>query len=138
MNKISKDVKCNVQQISLVADFLNISDYEITEKSTVEQIKRLCVLRLMKAVGVTGKYNCKSEFFEFFATIMGEAICEKLNIKIRIAPDNVRLIKYENINFVTSFIGFLDNDLLDEAFLDAFEITDKYKHLIPEIMSYKS
>lgn len=135
MNMISKDTNMNMRQISIVADFLKITDYKTNEESAIEQIKRLCILRLMKAVGVSGKFNCKSDFFEFFSSVMGEAVCEKLNINIKIAPDKLRLIKYENINFVTAFKEFLNNDLLDEAFLDAFTLADKYKHLIPDIMA---
>ena len=135
MNIINTEERNTNRAIKMVADFFKITDYKINDESPVEQIKRLCVLRLMKAVGVNSKYNCKSEFFEFFGFIMGEAVCEHLNIKIRIAPDNMRLVKYENINFVVAFKEFLNNDILEEAFLDAFELADKYKHLIHEIMS---
>ena len=135
MDMMKKEERINVRQISMVANFLNITDYKINDECTAEQIKRLCVLRLMKAVGLSGKFNCKSEFFEFFSMVMGEAVCDRLGINLNIAPDKLRLIKYDNINFVTLFKEFLNNDLLDEAFLDAFTLADKYKHLIPEIMS---
>lgn len=135
MNIINKQEISKAKAILKVADFLKIADYNINDDTIAEQIKRLCVLRLMKAVGVSGRFNCKSEFFEFFSSAMGEAICEKLGINVEIAPDKLRLIKYENINFVIAFEEFLNNDLLDEAFLDAFALADKYKHLIPEIMA---
>ena len=122
------------QAVRSVAEFLRLPHVDGGSTDAKEQIKRLCVLRLMKAVGVDGKFNCKSDFFEFFATIMGEAVCERLNLKIRIAPDEVRLIKYENVNFVAAFKEYLDNEFLDEAFLDAFLLVDKHKDLILQIM----
>ncbi len=133
MNMMSKVVK-KEQALANVAEFLNLPVQMANAEGLKEQIKRLCVIKLMKSVGVNSKYNCKSEFFEFFGTVMGQAVCDYLNINLCIAPDNLRLIKYENINFVSSFKGFLNNDILDEAFLDAFMLADKYKHLISEIL----
>ena len=74
MNRISKDGINKEKAIHIVAEFLKIADYKINDEPTADQIKRLCILRLMKAVGVSGKFNCKSEFFEFFGSVMGEAV----------------------------------------------------------------
>lgn len=100
----------------------------------LDAIKELCVARLCKAIGLTkGVYNHKSEFFNFFATIMGEAVCEKLGINLRVACDELRLVRYNNINFVKEFKSYLDTKTQEEAFLDAFELVDDNKYLIPLI-----
>lgn len=116
-----------------ICDFLNVEQPRTEVISLRETIKQLCVARLCKAVGLTGKYNYKSDFFEFFSCIMGEAICEKLSIKMHLACDELRLIKYEHINLVNKIKSYLDNESVEEAFLDAFELLDKFKYLIPKI-----
>ena len=133
MNKInfSEINKDNV--LFQICDFLNIEQPNLEITSLKETIKQLCVARLCKAIGLTGKYNYKSEFFEFFSCVMGEAICEKLSIKMHIACDELRLIKYEHINLVNQIKSYLDSESVEEAFLDAFELLDKFKYLIPKL-----
>jgi len=64
---------------------------------------------------------------------MGEAICEKLNINIHVACEELRLIKYEHINLVAEVKSYLENETTEEAFLDAFELADRFKYLIPKL-----
>lgn len=116
-----------------VCEFLHYDEQKTFNTTTKEAIKEICVGRLCKAVGITGKYNYKSEFFEFFSCVMGEAICEKLSIKTHIACDEIRLVKYEHINLVSQTREFLDNETIEEAFLDAFDLMDKFKYLIPQL-----
>ena len=75
------------ETINKICKFLNLKQPESIESTTKEAIKQLCTLRLCKAIGITGNYKCKSEFFEFFSCVMGEAVCEYLSIKIHIASD---------------------------------------------------
>ena len=118
---------------SKICDFLNIEKPTTELTNLKETIKQICVARLCRAVGLTGKYNYKSEFFEFFSCIMGEAVCEKLSIQTHLACDELRLVKYEHINLVNQIKSYLDNESVEEAFLDAFELLDKFKYLIPKL-----
>ena len=122
-NKLAKDV----------CDYLNINTQSSSIENIEEFIKEMTVKKLCEVVGLTGKYNHQSSFFNFFSKIMGEAVCEILNIKIRIAGDSLRLIKYGGINLVEQTISFLKNENLEEAFLDTFEMVDKFKFLIDKI-----
>ena len=133
MNRVINFELNEERVVRKVCEFLDVPEPETHEESLKETIKKLCVARLCKAVGITGKYNHKSEFFDFFASIMGEALCEKLAIKLQIACDEIRLIRYEHINLVREFKRFLDEESVEEAFLDAFELADRFKYLIPKL-----
>lgn len=135
MNIVSNNLE-RESVIHKVCVYFNIERPILRSSTTDETIKELCVARLCKAVGLTGIYNYKSDFFEFFSNIMGEALCEKLNLKIHIASDELRLVKYEHINLVQELKNYLDTETVEEAFLDAFNLVDKFKYLIPKIKKF--
>jgi len=116
--------------IKKVCEFLQCNKPVITSSETTEIIKEICVARLCGIVGLTGRYNYKSKFFNFFSSIMGEAISLKLNLKIRIASDELRLFKYERINLIDETIKYLNTESIEEAFLDTFELADKFKDIV--------
>lgn len=129
-----KDCKNETEKVvDVVCDFLGMENPHLNNGTIKETIKELCVIRLCKTIGLTCKFNYKSMFFEFFSSIMGEAVCDKLGLKIHIAGDNLRLFKYEHINLVQATRSFLDYENIEESFLDAFDLADKYKYLIPQI-----
>lgn len=119
--------------IDKICKFCKLERPNIMSSTTKETIKELCVARLCKSVGLTGKYNYKSNFFDFFSSIMGEAICEKLCFNFHIASDELRLFKYEHINLVKELKNYLDTETVEEAFLDAFHLVDRFKYLIPKL-----
>ena len=119
--------------ITQICDFFKFERPILVSNTTNETIKELCVARLCKAVGLTGVYNYKSDFFEFFSSIMGEALCEKLKIKTHIAGEELRFVRYNQINLVNELKMYLDTETVEEAFLDAFDLVDKFKYLIPKI-----
>lgn len=119
--------------INKICKFCHFERPIMYSTTTEENIKELCVARLCKAIGLTGTYNYKSDFFEFFSSIMGEALCEKLSIKARIASDELRLVRYERINLIDELKTYLDTETVEEAFIDAFNLADKYKYLIPQL-----
>ncbi len=133
MNKIKFMEVDKEFALAQVSEFLKLKDVKLQAETLNESIKEMCVLRLCKAIGLTGKVNYKSDFFEFFACMMAEAICEKLNLKIHVARDELRLVKYEHINLINQIKYFLDNETVEEAFLDAFELADKFKYLIEKL-----
>ena len=133
MNNINMLENEREKVIEKVCSFLEMDIPPKVNVSIKDAIKEICVARLCRAVGITGKYNSKSDFFDFFASIMGEAICEKLSIKIQIACDELRLVKYEHVNLIRQVKEFLDTECVEEAFLDAFELADRFKWLIPKL-----
>lgn len=130
MNSEIENERANEQTIKQVCDFFHLDVPIFSSEHIKDKIKEICVARLCRAIGLT-KYNFKSDFFNFFASIMGEAVCEKLQIKLRVASDELRLVKYNHINLVTEAKRFLDTETVEEAFLDAFELVDEFKYLIP-------
>ena len=121
------------QSLMKVCQFLKIERDIVNSSTTEEAIKEVCVARLCKAIGVSGVYDYKSEFFNFFGCVMGEALCEKLSIKLHIASAELRLVKYEHVNLIDELRFYLDNEPVEEAFLDAFHFLDKFKYLIPKL-----
>lgn len=123
--------------IDKLCTFLKLNKPKITSETNNETIKELSVARLCKSVGIWCEYNYKSQFFEFFSTIMGQAIVEKLKIKLKIAGDEFRLFKYRHKNLIDEVKYFLDTEDIDEAFIDAFNFLDEYTYLIPMLQQNK-
>ena len=119
--------------ITKVCDFLKQEKPNTVNMSIEEAIRVVCVARLCKAVGITGKYNYKSDYFTFFSSVMGEAVCEKLKINMHLAGDELRLIRYDRVNLVSELKYYLDNETVEEAFLDAFHFIENFKYLIPKL-----
>lgn len=129
MNIIDCDIE-NAKIIKRVANYLQI---EVPLKCNInlkEEIKRLCILRLCKSIGLSSKYNYTSNFFKNFSSIAGEAISQTLNLHLTIAEDKIRLFKYNKMNLVEKFIEYLDEDNMDESFIDLFLFFDKYQDLL--------
>lgn len=133
MNVTNTNELDNQTTIDKVCDFFKLKNTRNRSDDLKDTIKELCVNRLCKVIGVTGVYNYKSHFFEFFSNVMGEAVCEKLSINTHIAGDEIRFVKYEHINLVNKTRYFLENESMEDAFLDVFKMIDKYKYLIPKL-----
>ncbi|MCQ2556326.1 MAG: hypothetical protein MJ149_03240 [Clostridia bacterium] len=117
------------QNLDIVCDFCN--EQQPTEfQNLVDAIKQVCVAKLCKVVGIRSKYNYKSRFFDFFSGIMGQAICDKFNLNVVVAPDKFRFIRYDGINFVKRSVEFLNNPDVEDAFIDVFNLVDDHKNLM--------
>lgn len=112
-----------------VCAYLKMEKPVLFSTSVEEGIKELCVARVCKAIGIKCAYNYKSKFFNFFATVVGEAISQELGLRLAIAGAEIRLVKYERINLVNQVRIFLISSSMDEAFIDAFNLLDKFKYL---------
>ncbi len=119
-------------EIKRICNFLNMEKPLLHSEMFDNKIKELCVARLCQTIGLT-RYNYQSEFFNFFANIMGEAICEKLNIAIHVACEELRFCKFEHVNLIQTVKIYLEKESIEEAFLDSFELVDKFKYLIPKL-----
>lgn len=133
MNKINFEETDKLRIVAKIQDFLNINIAINYNESVNEIIKRICVARLCKAIGLTGNYNYKSDFFEFFSSVVGEAVCEILSIKLHIANGDLRFVKYEHINLVEEVKTYFETQSIEEAFLNAFELLDRFKYLIVKL-----
>lgn len=130
MNNENMDEIERAQIIKNICDFFKMEVPNLYNKSIEDAIKYICVVRLCKAIGLSGVKNIKSDFFDFYSCIIGEAVCEKLNIKLRIASDELRLVKYNQINLIDRAKQCLENDLLEEAIIDTFELADEFKEVM--------
>ena len=131
MNALILNENMDKEKVILrICEYFNMEKPQIFSSTAKEAIKEICVARLCKAIGLTGKCNYKSGFFDFFSDVIGEAVCEILSIKIRIASDEIRLFKYEHINLVEEVKKYFLNESIEEAFLDAFELIDRFKYLV--------
>lgn len=128
-----ENTKSNQQIIKKICSFFRLENMHLKSEDLIDNIKELCVARLCKSIGLTGKYNYKSDFFEFFSSIMGQAVCEVLQINVNIACDELRLIKYNHINLIQEVVQFLTTETQEEAFLDTFDLVDRFKYLIPQL-----
>ena len=120
----------NEKVTNKVCEYLKIDKPKQMSDKIEDRIKELCVIRLCKTIGITCSCNFRSDFFNFFSSLVGEAICEILNINLHTACDELRFVRYEQINLVEKVKSYLENESLEEAFLDAFELADKFKYLI--------
>ena len=130
MDNINESEKERESIVNKVCDFLCFKRPKMYSLSTAESIKELCVARLCKSIGITGPYNYKSKFFNFYSSIMGEALCEIFKLKIHVATDEIRLFKYEGVNLIERAKKYLLEESIEEAVLDVFNLADKFKYLI--------
>ena len=99
--KMSNDGKISEKHIlEQVENLLNYKKNTYKDDSLIDNIKEVCVDRLCSAVGVECEYNYKSDFFNFYAEIFGQAVVDLLGINLVIASDIVRLFKHNHINLV--------------------------------------
>ena len=119
--------------IDRVCEYLHMQRPDLFDTSIEDEIKDLCSAKLCDVIGIRCAYNPKNDFFNFFSTIMGEAVCIKLHLNMNIAPNALRLVRYDGINFVNSAYQLLNSEDVDEAFIDAYNLVDRYKHLIERI-----
>ncbi len=131
VNKTVESEIAREKAIQKICDFFRLEQPLQLSNSMQVAIKELCAIRLCKAIGLNKNNAFKSDFFDFFGCLMGEAVCQKLSIKQRIATDELRLVKYDKINLVQEIKSYLDNETIEEAFLDAFELVDRFKYIIP-------
>lgn len=130
MNMINDNEIERERVVAEICKFLGLERPKMYSHTVIDAVKELCVARLCKSIGITGTYNYKSDFFNFFSSIMGEAVCEKLNLKIHVASDALRLVKYEHINLVEEAKAYLNNETIEEAVIDTFNLADRFKYLI--------
>ncbi len=116
--------------LTKVKNFLQIN-FEVKNQDLVSAIKQMCVAKLCKVIGIHCDCNFKTDFFDFFSSFTGEAVCQKLNLKVRVATDMLRLFKHNGVNLVEKTKSFLDSESVDEAFIDAFDLADENRYLIP-------
>ena len=107
------------------------------DNGLIDNIKEVCVDRLCVAVGVECDYNYKSDFFNFYAEIFGQAVVDLLGFNLVIASDVLRLFKHNHINLVEQVRKNIEEKLMEEAVLDSFDLIDKYKFLIPHIKKFQ-
>ena len=120
--------------IEKVCNFLKISNLNLRSEKLEDSIKEICVAKLCNVIGIGCKYNFKSAFFDFFATLTGQAICDELELNIRIAGDEFRLFRYERLNLIQGVRNTIKKENLEESFIDAFNFIDKFKYLIPIVL----
>ena len=113
-----------------VKDYLKLKEYKVHSNLIEENIKELCVVKIFNILGIGCGYNYRNEYFDIYSSVLGEAICEKLDIKIHIANENLRFIKYEGVNFIDKSVKFLEKEELEEAVLDIFNFVENNKKLI--------
>ena len=120
----------NEENIEKIKKYLELEDYKFLNIEAVEQAKEICVAKVCEVLGIKYTYNYKGKLFQNFSSVMAEAVCNKLKINLKIADDNLRLVKYNGINFVDKARSFLDAEDIDEATLDIFNFVDKNKKLL--------
>lgn len=116
--------------IEKVSEFLQVKIGTFSSDKLEEKVKELCVKKLCSAIGVRCDYNYKSDFFNFFAMISGEAVCQILNINLRVADDNLRFVRYEKVNIIDEAKKAFRNENVEEAIIDTFNIADHFKYVI--------
>ncbi len=128
------NVEIRESVIDRVAEYLKMSYTNLATESVEDTIRHMCVARLCESIGIRCLYNSRSKFFTFFSYFMAQAVSNNLQLNIVIAPDNMRFIRYNGINFVSEASRLLNNEDLDEAFIDAFNLADKNRDIIDRII----
>ena len=130
MNNENMAEKEKGQIIKKICNYFKMEVPNLDNQSIEEMVKRICIIRLCKAIGLSGVKDIRSDFFDFYSCVMGEAVCNKLNIKLKIASDELRFVKYNQVNLIERTENYLENEMLEEAIIDTFELVDEFKEVI--------
>ncbi|MBR2970057.1 MAG: hypothetical protein IKC49_03280 [Clostridia bacterium] len=122
------------QILNKICSYLRLDRPILSSDEIHENIKEICVAKLCKTMGLKCPYNFRNGFFDNYSIITGEAVCEKLRINTHIASDNIRLIRYDSINFVRYVSDLFETEDIDEAIIDAFNFSQKYGQIISAIV----
>ena len=134
MEKTKLQVAC--EDYDILEEVCNFIDFEmpiLNEDEIIGGIKELCVAKLCDVVGIRGAYNYKSEFLSFFSDVVAEAVVEILGYKFHIASERLRFFSFDHVNLVCAAKKLMLNENKDEAFIDAFNLIDKFKYIIPRL-----
>lgn len=118
-----------------VSEYLKIELKEYHGK-VEDAIKALCVAKLCDVIGVNCAYNDKTSFFNFFSSVVGEAVVNNLNIQLTIAPCELRCVRYDGINFITQAKEFLSSFEMEQAFIKIFEFLMHNNHVMKYVDSF--
>lgn len=121
------------ENIVLVKKYLKLEEFELKSVEIIENIKELCVARLCREIGITFRYDYKSEYFRLFSNVVGEAVCRVLDIKVTVGSPVVRLVRYNGVNLVDKACELLKTESLEEAFVDLYNITEEFKKIVPKL-----
>lgn len=117
-----------------VCNYLNCDLPRLNSDILEDNIREICVAKLCQTMGLNCEYNFKNGFFDNYSIITGEVVCERLNIRMHVANDNLRLIRYQKINFVQYVRDLFDVEDVDEAIIDAFNFSRRYNQIISSIV----
>lgn len=117
-----------------IKKYLELEDVEFTSEKTEDNIRFLIIKRLCKSLGLKCEFNYFNKYFYIFSSVVGEAVCQKFNLRIHVVDDKVRLFRYNGINFVEKVKMFLETESVDEAFVDSFNFIDENKDKILKIL----
>ncbi len=116
-----------------VCNFLQIDMPRLSSQTVADGVREICVAKLCATLGIKCKYNYKNEFFSIYSSIIGEAVSQILNLKLDIAPFELKYVRYNGINFVNHACDLLKSEDLDEAFIDMFNLVDDHKDVLKQI-----
>ncbi len=122
------------QILNKICTYFNMDKPILSSDEICENIKELCVAKLCKTMGLKCAYNFRNQFFDNYSIITGEAVCMRLNINTHIANDNIRLVRYDRINFIRYVSDLFETEEVDEAIIDAFNFSQKYGQVISSII----
>ncbi len=116
-----------------VGDYLKINPDSLQSTDVKERVRELCVAKLCEVVGVHCKFNFRNDFFTFFSSFVGQAILNKLSLNLEIASKDLTIVRHDGINLVDEVVRLLNQEDMDDAFLDAFNLADDNKYLLDRI-----
>ncbi len=126
----------NESILNKVRAFLKIDLQELDADTIEGQVRELCARKLCWALGLRCKCNYHNEFFTMFSSIIGEAVSQILDLKLNIAPFELKFIRYNGLNFVTRARELLEKEDLDVAFIDIFNLIDDNKEFIKKLFKF--
>ena len=127
---LSHQPHSNEEIIGQVCNFIKLDNPVLNSEKVEENIKDLCITKLCHSIGIKCACNHKNSFFNFFSSIMGEAIVSKLGFNIKVDEYNLKYIKFNDVNLVYSALFMLESFSIDEAFLKVYNLANAHKHLI--------
>ncbi len=118
--------------LNRACSFLKMDMPIFCSKTIENNLKELCVIKVCNVLGIKN-FNYKSGFLDFFSSVVGEAVADKLSLNMSIACPDLKFVKYDHMNLIREVEHMLDSEDLNEAFIDAFNFLERFKFLAEKI-----
>ena len=113
--------------------YLNIDRPILTSLTIEDRVCEIMASKITRIIGIRCQYNYKNPLINFFSSILGDVVLDKLGFNFTVAH-KFKYIKYNGINFEHEVAKIFDLGLtVDEAIAQSIHFLEENKFYVAEL-----